>query len=213
MRIYLINFGVGAIALGVGFRIGYDYAKKNLWQHYGDMADAEIAEGKRHYEEKYKKLVATLFEEVAESENTGTAKVFKQEVKVAPAAAEAMTNYQGHFNRDENSQAYGETVMALAQTVQVLDEGNDGLPTIISLEEFEASDHDHMQSSLVYYAGDNILLDERDEVVEDADILVGNHNLIKLSEGGDSPIHVRNFRFEMDFEIVFNPGEYGEIHE
>lgn len=83
-------------------------------------------------------------------------------------------------------------------------------PAIISQEEFLENDSDFMQSTLTYYAVDNVLTDEREQVIEDPGDVVGLTNLQKFGElsSDENTVHIRNIRLGLEFELVRHEGSY-----
>lgn len=87
------------------------------------------------------------------------------------------------------------------------------VPYIITEEEFEENVHKHDQTQFTYYEGDDIVTNQRDEVVYDADENVGIENLTRFGAGNRNPnvVYVRNERLGLDFEINRIDGNYGEV--
>lgn len=88
------------------------------------------------------------------------------------------------------------------------------LPYVISFEEFCEGEDNHDKITITYYAGDGILVDEEEEIIEDVERLVGEDNLInKFGEGSDDPdvLYVRNERMGIDYEIVRQHTCYSEV--
>lgn len=88
------------------------------------------------------------------------------------------------------------------------------LPYVISFEEFCEGEDNHDKITITYYAGDGVLVDEEEEIIEDTERLVGDDNLInKFGDGSDDPdvLYVRNERMGIDYEIVRQHTCYGEV--
>lgn len=89
---------------------------------------------------------------------------------------------------------------------------NPEVPYVISHDEFMENTYEHEQSSLTYYSGDDVLTDEKDEMIQNADEIVGVTNLGRFGEGSRDPniVYVRNERTESDYEIALNQGTFAE---
>jgi hypothetical protein len=77
------------------------------------------------------------------------------------------------------------------------------------------NDDEQEQTSLTYFAGDDVLVDERDQVMRDIDATVGLENLQKFGHGSNDPlvVYVRNPRLEVDYEISKSDGTFAtEVH-
>ena len=85
-------------------------------------------------------------------------------------------------------------------------------PYVISHDEFMENSFEHQQNSLTYYRGDDTLVDERDQPIDEVEAVVGMENLRLFGHGSrDSNIvYIRNERIELDFEVTQNRGKYGE---
>jgi hypothetical protein len=86
-------------------------------------------------------------------------------------------------------------------------------PYVISEDEFMTNEPGHEQTTSVYYEGNQVLLDEIDEVVEDIDYSVGKQNLRCLEgENGQDIVYIRNDAISLDYEVVREAGPYVELN-
>ena len=86
-----------------------------------------------------------------------------------------------------------------------------GAPYIIHHDEFFEGEKDYLQSSLVYYEGDDVLSDERDKHIDDVEGTIGSDNL-RFGHGSrdNNIVYIRNDRLEMDFEVMRSFGKYSQ---
>lgn len=84
-------------------------------------------------------------------------------------------------------------------------------PYVISPNEFDEMD-DYETISLTYYA-DNILADDMDELVEDADNVVGADFASHFGEYEDDSVFVRNDRLKADYEILRDERNYSDVRK
>ena len=82
-------------------------------------------------------------------------------------------------------------------------------PYVISPEEFGEFE-DYERISLSYYA-DQVLADEDDEKVDDADNVVGLESLTHFGEFEDDSVFVRNDRLKCDYEILLDQRTYSDV--
>lgn len=91
---------------------------------------------------------------------------------------------------------------------------NPAQPYVISHDEFMENSYEHPQHSLTYYAGDDVLVDERDEMINDVERLVGTSSLGLFGHGSRDPniVYVRNENpgVEADFEIALSHNKFSE---
>lgn len=86
----------------------------------------------------------------------------------------------------------------------------EGAPYIISSEDFYNSENDFDKITVSYYEGDDTLVDEREQPINDPEPVVGNRHLSMFGFKSDDPniVYVRNERLSTDFEIMYEEGEY-----
>lgn len=83
---------------------------------------------------------------------------------------------------------------------------------VITLDEFNENEDDLEQTTLTYFEGDEVLVDERDEVIPDEDSIVGPEALLRFGHGSNdrNVVYVRNNRIKMLFEVLKSEGKYAE---
>lgn len=87
-------------------------------------------------------------------------------------------------------------------------EGNPGIPYIVSHDEFFESDLVH--STLTYFEGDDVLVDEHDDVIPNATELIGDQTVHHFGHGSkdNNVVYVRNETLDCQFEILRSTGTY-----
>lgn len=85
-------------------------------------------------------------------------------------------------------------------------------PYVISHDEFMENSYEHEQNTITYYAGDQILADEREQMIEEVEATVGVQNLGLFGHGSrdTSVVYIRNERLEIDFAVALNQGTFAE---
>lgn len=83
-------------------------------------------------------------------------------------------------------------------------------PYVISPGEFGELGDEYTRISLSYYA-DGILADENDEIIEDADEIVGEDFADHFGEYESDSVFVRNDRLKCDYEILIDQCKYSEV--
>lgn len=228
-RLALVIGGTSVLSLAAGSALGYLFAQKKLELEYRELTEREIAEAKKFYSVLYKK----------DSFNTPQSTV-ERLLPVEAEALKALQSYQGEDStmsddRDfvpQKSQWFAENFEDKDKTDEIEIVQNifeqakpDSLdfnyeeeskhrtaetPYIISQDEFMLNEMGYAQSTLTYFVGDDVLVDERDQPIENSDQLVGDDNLLKFGHGsGDKNIvYVRNDRLSQEFEIAKSMGKY-----
>lgn len=204
------GFAVG-IAVGVG--VGYFATKKHLEVKYDRLAMQEIDEAREYYQAAKKATEARLKEPLHEVvEYLGYVKkedAEKPEIENERAAEEGPVDYT-KFTPEPAPSDGVENVFETHPTVEYdwdyeeetrRRRRNPGRPYVIHLEEFGEDGFETV--CYTYYEVDETLADERDEVVDDVDNVVGLANLERFGQGSDNPniVMVRNESITTDFEI------------
>lgn len=214
----------GIIVFTVGAFGGYRYAKKELEQEFFNQKEEEVDAVRDYYQRKYK---------------TGRYKTPEAAVKArtevpSPGMMNAVTEAISAYKRE--SDAIAEVAASekedeeMAQAQNVFEDGPEGTvpfdymteipmrtpnaPYVVSIEEFmnqEAENYD--QVTISYYAGDDVLANERDEMMDDPDGSVGLENLKKFGYGSSDPnsVYVRNDRLQLEFEVVRYEEKYSKV--
>jgi hypothetical protein len=93
---------------------------------------------------------------------------------------------------------------------QETEEANrDEKPYIISAREYSEA-HELTHVDLEYFAGDDILVDDKNYIIPDTEPLIGEDTLNCFGHGSNDPhlVFVQNDELETVFQIHYNPGMY-----
>jgi hypothetical protein len=83
-------------------------------------------------------------------------------------------------------------------------------PHVITIDQWSDSNYDHFDKiSIMYYEGDETLVDERDEIIPDINKCIGDA-FLHFGEGSDDPeqVYVRNGNLRSDFEVTRSADSY-----
>jgi len=80
-------------------------------------------------------------------------------------------------------------------------------PYIIHRDEYFGDEMDCTQTTITYYAGDNILCDERDTPIYNPEKIVGH---LIFGHGSNDPnvVYVRNEKLQAEYEVLLDHGHY-----
>lgn len=83
-------------------------------------------------------------------------------------------------------------------------------PYIISIDAYLNEYEEYSKNTLSYYEGDDVLCDDRNEIITDVEDYVGEEALVSFGEGSDDEnvVYIRNHRKSSDYEIVRENGSY-----
>lgn len=213
------SFAIAASSACIGFGVGYIVAQKRLVSQFEERLEKETA-GMREFYQTVKKPFATPQEAAAalineeESEEESTAEKIGNKVayhKIVKA------NYSPEENPEEQHEIETDVFSAPDGTLMVGELKHHNVfkeePIIISQEEFMQNDSEYVQTSLTYYKLDKVLTDDRENVLEDSDNVVGIKNMEmfgdpKSGSSDSNVIHIRNGRLQMEFEVCQSENSY-----
>ena len=178
---HLTAFLVGVTAGGA---LAWDFARKK----YERIAEEEINSVKETYAQR-KAVVVKSADEPAASEPA-------QHPKESVLDYAAKLRHEGYLPKEDTGKK--------EEDAPPVDK-----PYIISPEEFGEM-YGYEQISLTYYS-DGSLADENDELVEDADEVVGLDSLTRFGEYEEDSVFVRNDALRCDYEILADQRTYAEV--
>lgn len=236
--------GVFLIGAGVGVTAALYISRKRLKTQYEQLAEKEIEEAKRFYEqkarvtknaspdvlaEKYHMTPEPSGDEDIEIEEDDDEDVFPESTASHLIEdAEKIANEKAYVSYDKveaearkegveeqikkNLFEYHETVRNDDFDLDdELDKKKAGKPYIIEAEEFYENETDYSQTSLMYYEGDDVLADERDQPIRNYMQIIGHDNLHFGRGSKDRNIvFIRNEKLEAEYEIARNHNKYSE---
>lgn len=211
-----------AAGLGTGCVIGYFVAKKHLETKYQKIADAEIDEMRETFRthqreaEKIARESKPALEDIVEElgyKGEGEAAEQTRYSEVEIKAIEEVEEVE-EANAEETQNVFDQPDI---DAVEVWDYAIETkrrvphLPYVIHVDEFQQNEDDYEQVTCTWYEEDQILTDERENLIDNFEQMVGLEN-IKFGHGSNDPnvVYVRNERLHMDIEVVKNEGSYGE---
>ena len=101
--------------------------------------------------------------------------------------------------------------MAETEDVVAAEALESGLPPyIIDEQEYMSSQFDAFTKQQFTYFSDGTLIDDGDDIVPNADDVVGLDNLIELEDNSTDRIFVRNEGYAADYEIIYKEMSYNE---
>lgn len=132
-----------------------------------------------------------------------------EEEEMPEEVTKALVNYQGVSVSSEPvgniSRILEKAVVEEQELAYVKPDG----PRLIDFEKYAKNDGDYEQHTVVYYATDKEVSDERDAKLEKK--YVGTHisyaNLAKLNEQ-NTTIYIRDDKNRMDHEVIWSAGSY-----
>jgi hypothetical protein len=210
----------GCVAVIAG-SAGYFLAKKQLQTKYESIVESEVNKTRDYYKSILKQTAPKA---------SGSSTVSKEKRELAEreraAVEEIVQQYRpSEGGEDDEPKPEPEETVVVESSVNVFlqDQADDSWdleeelksrspdePYVISFDEFMENEDEFSQTTWTYYAGDDVLANEKDQEVTYPDPVVGEQNLRRFGHGSGDPrvVHVRNERLSSDFEILLSDGKY-----
>jgi len=196
-------------SLVVGFAIGYKVAEKRLSDQFENRLQKETSSMREFYQVA-KKPFATPQEAAAE--------LIQDDEETTAEKVNHKVAYHKIVKTNYTPEADPEEAMAIDNEGR-REPPEDELrhhnlfreePHIISQEEFMQNDSEYIQSTLTYYELDEVLTDDRENVIEELDETVGKQNMMMFGTKSSDPniVHIRNGRLQMEFEVCRSGTSY-----
>lgn len=237
-----LAIGAFLLGAGIGSGLGYILAKKRVTAQANARADAEIEEMREHYRAKGVALESTMAKgdlskivrekgyttpeptmstspPMAVQPPSSVVEAEDEEAGEPPDDSEmAEDDIEGpngvkvqHRNifRDQERSVPHEWVAADERKRRSPDR-----PYVIHQDEWDDLEG-FQEVHYTYYSADDVLCNERDEVVDpdrERDRIVGEANLERFGHGAEDPniVHIRNDNLELVIEIVKSPNSFAE---
>lgn len=154
------------------------------------------------------KLVKTKYERIAQEEIESVKETFarrnEREVKKESKPVEKIDTYE--IPKDPTRVRYENIIDEQGYTDYPREDDDDmDKPYIIAPDEFgEVFGYETI--SLYYYADDNVLTDDMDDIICDVENTVGNDFMNHFGEYEDDSVHIRNVKRHTDYEVLLTPG-------
>jgi hypothetical protein len=212
-------FVVGSVIGGV---FGYQYAKQALQDEFNTRLDEEIQANLERQNRIFKRGDFETIEKAAEKLYKGPRSgvefedkpPFESPLSSTPdhelrRLADALAVERGYRAPDEEEQ------WVVDSATQMVGETESGDPHIITVEMFNAGEKDYLQPQLIYYKGDDVLVNDRSEIIEDRDVILGPSALKSFGHGSNNPdiVFIRNHSEGADFEVLREHGSFKDRDE
>ena len=220
--------GATAVGIGLGSALGYFIARRRLETKYNKITEDEIAEMRQHYRDKTVALentaakpeLETLVREQGYSAEppmavtppeavVERAETVKEEESTDPRPPVPVVREENVFQQPEPTEAeLGEWDYHKERTRR-----SPNRPYVVHIDEVRENE-DYDSVTYTYYEEDDVLCNERDEVIDprERDILIGEANLNRFGHGSGDPsiVYIRNDKLEMQMEVIRSPNNYAE---
>lgn len=183
--------GASALAFCVGALASYFVTRKYLAEKFEAQAQEDIQDVKRHYNVPTKPETpeAALEQFVPQDDISSKAKDVVEKILEDNSYALVVDNVE------DTTWDY---------KTEIANRDAD-IPYVIHYDEFMENEHQHEQVTLTYYETNQVLVDDKDEPLNDMDI-VGVENLTRFGYGSndENVVYIRNETIGIDIELVYS---------
>jgi hypothetical protein len=217
IQFYLLGMAVGGLT---GAVIAFKVAYRKSEMKYAKITEDEIADMRQHYLEKGRALEAEAakrpVEDIVKERGYSSPDTKTVEPPMAILPPERVVE-----NEDKTTEK--SEVVNIFETVEVTHEWDwheerrrrsPNIPYVIHYDERHEIDG-YSEMTLTYYTVDDVLCNERDEIIDpdyERNELIGEGNLDRFGHGSNdgSIVYIRNDEKELILEVVRSPNSYGE---
>lgn len=192
-----------------------------LKEKYEALANEEIKNMKDYYQKEMEKIDDAYEEELDNLINTMNRDMYEHDKR---EGTKTYVDYVKKYNPDEivkdeyYDMPYPDVIDEDYHEDDELPEDppeNDlqcEKPFVISREEFDEGYPHFDKITITYYAEDDVLADEQDEIITDIEAVVGYDSLSRFGDMSDDDcvVYVRNGRLGADYEIILTQESYSE---
>lgn len=212
--------GTAVVSLAAGAAGGYLFAKRKLQEEFDEQMEQEIDATKRFYSAMHKKGDFETPESTVQALHPDGVEGFKNDKDTMQRILEGLRygTVVGDAIRGEGPEPLEANIFEAVKGDLDVDpeevpEPNPTRPYIVAAATYNDSEVGYRQLTLTYFAGDKVLVDHDEDVVEDQDKWVGLGNLHRfgLQSGDPNVVYIRNEPMEVDFEVVRTKGNYSEL--
>lgn len=204
----LIGVGVG---IGVGFFIGYRYNREKLRAEAFRQSEEEVEKIRELYREaRVIEVKKPSAEKIVEERGYSTEEVEERPLPAPVPIHEPMDDLiRRNVGTARTEEAEKDKHDGWSYPYE-LSQRSPNEPYIIHQDEFATNETEYAQVTYTYYAGDDVLTDEDDTVINNRATLIGRDVLLRFGHGTDdfNILYVRNSHLELEFEICRVPKSY-----
>lgn len=199
--------GAAVVGAGIGFFVGYKLLERRLEEAFDERLNEETAKMREFYS-AVKKPYATPEEAVKDL--IPEAPVENEDPRQSNLKTAYHKIVQKEYTEAQADEA--EAAAAVEETHSVFDNipRDSSKPYVIAEDDFMGNDTGFDQSTLTWYSEDDVLTDERDEIIASPHDVIGKD--FRAQFGVDSrdsnTVYYRNEKLGLEFHVVRSEGSY-----
>lgn len=207
-----------AVYFTAGLCIGGGVTYLVVKDRYKRLTEEEVASVRDSFEKIYERKARQLADDWNSQPDPEESAKTKEEYRTIVANSEYET-VSDHV--PEEAVAYIHTKDADVEvhsedenfevTVATESDPNPNKPYVIDVVDF-MNNGDYDNITMTYWTQEDILVDEREEIIHEVDSLIGRNNLNFFDEHpNEDTVYIRNNKEEVDFEIIKDTRSYAQV--
>lgn len=207
-----------AVYFTAGLFIGGGVTYLVIKDRYKRLTEEEVASVRDSFEKIYERKARQLADDWNSQPDPEESAKAKEEYRTIVANSEYET-VSDHV--PEEAVAYIHTKDADVEvhsedenfevTVATESDPNPNKPYVIDVVDF-MNNGDYDNITMTYWTQEDILVDEREEIIHEVDSLIGRNNLNFFDEHpNEDTVYIRNNKEEVDFEIIKDTRSYAQV--
>lgn len=205
------------VSLVVGSASGYLYARRVLGAQFEERLEKELKETRLLFQNIHKDVDAeTLAREILDVEEEDLQKYDTRTSDIPQEVLDAVRRAEEELGEEAEPlhSAFENPAPSWVQEDEELERRN-GVPYVISEEEYLENQWEHEEGNLTFYEGDDVLADSRDEVIPSLEDTLGLSSAElskKWGHGCQDPniVFICNEKMGMNFEVARSTKSYAE---
>lgn len=208
----IVGYSLGGLAVGIviGFAIGYHWNRKKIRAEIFAEAEEDIEKIRELYRDsarvvREREVKPDLDQVIEDRQYSTTPHDTEEERPTKPPVVVHEPTPRIILETGKSRNLHWDQEEELANR-------SEESPYIIHQDEYIAQEKGYKQEVLTWYAGDDVLTDEQEQPISNADDLVGLEHMSKFGHGTDdfNVLFVRNDRVRMEYEICRMSTSYEE---
>lgn len=195
-----------AVCLLIGGAVGYLIASSYFNKRYDELEEVFDEEIKDYKDDA---VIGRRYRDNQEVVDTS------QELTNPPVKPSVIAYRERISSLEYSSSDRTPTEMATAKVLlNERDPDNSDAPYLISVDLFNEEGSRFEKITMTYFEGDEVLADDKEQMVVDIEALVGKQNLTRFGEcdpDDTDVIYVRNEKLEVDFEVFREDNAYSHV--
>ena len=202
----------------IGATVSYFVTRHLVSKEYESILDKEIEAAQQHYNDYVDAFKRKYKLEEYESPSTTAEELLEEHLfdrEEMTKLVESVVKLRYIPSEDVESSGVVESFEIEGTYVNLEDVAppreRQKFPFLITEEEYYDGEPRHSKETLIYYEGDDILVDSNERIIDNLGYTIGEYSTLVELDHSNQTIWVRNDNSSTDYEVVYNEGSFSEL--